>query len=86
MNLQQFLKQATKRERAELATVCNNSVAYLYQLAGGHRYASPRLATCIERVSRQVAAGSQNRLELVPRETLVRYPEIFFGLLGEQFR
>lgn len=83
MNLRQFLKRATKRERAELARVCNNSVAYLYQLAGGHRFASPKLAVCIEQVSRQVAAGSPDRLELVPRETLVRHPEIFFGLFGE---
>ncbi|ODJ87818.1 hypothetical protein CODIS_19260 [Candidatus Thiodiazotropha endolucinida] len=48
MKLRTFLKYATKRERAELATVCNDSVAYLYQLAGKHRHASPQMATRIE--------------------------------------
>ncbi len=83
MKLQTFLKYATKRERAELASVCNDSVAYLYQVAGQHRYASPQMATHIEQVSRQIAAQSSERLELVPRESLVRHPEIFFGLFTE---
>lgn len=83
MELRQFLQTATKRERTQLATVCNHSVAYLYQLAGQHRYASPQMATRIEQVSRQVAAKSAGRLELVPRESLVRHPEIFAGLLTE---
>jgi len=82
MKLRIFLKRATKRERTQLASVCNHSVAYLYQLAGQHRHASPQLATRIEQVSRQVAAHSGGRLELVPRETLVRHPEIFVGLFG----
>jgi hypothetical protein len=30
-----------------------------------------------------VAAQSKGRLELVPRESLVRHPEIFSGLLTE---
>jgi len=80
MELKYFMKLADKRERAALATVCGHSVAYLYQLAGKHRYASPLMATRIEQVSRQVAAQSGGRLELVPRESLVRYPEIFSGL------
>ena len=83
MKLRNFLKHATKRERAQLAAVCNNSVAYLYQLAGQHRHASPQMATRIEQISRQVAAQSGGRLELVPREGLVRHPEIFVGLLTE---
>jgi len=81
MNLQLFLQLATKKERAQLATVCADSVPYLYQLAGRHRYASPQTAVRIEQVSRQIAAKSGNRLELVPRESLVRHPEIFSGLL-----
>lgn len=80
MELKYFLKMATKRERAEVAVVCNDSVSYLYQLAGKHRYASPLMATRIEQVSRQVAAQSGGRLELVPRESLVWHPEIFAGL------
>lgn len=81
MNLQTFLKIATKKERADLAVVCGDSVQYLYQLAGRHRYASPHMAMRIEQTSRQIAAKSDGRLELVPRESLVRYPEIFSGLL-----
>ena len=83
MKLRNFLKHATKRERVQLASVCNNSVAYLYQIAGQHRNASPHMATRIEQISRQVAAQSEGRLELVPRESLVRHPEIFSGLLTE---
>jgi hypothetical protein len=81
MKLRTFLKHATKRERTQLATVCNDSVAYLYQMAGQHRHASPQMATRLEQVSRQMAAQSDGRLELVPRESLVRHPEIFSGLL-----
>ena len=47
---------------------------YLYQLAGHHRYASPQMANRIEQVSRQMAAQSGGRLELVPRESLIRHP------------
>jgi hypothetical protein len=84
MDLRHFLQAATKRERVQLASVCNDSVAYLYQLAGHHRHASPQMATRIEQVSRQMAAHSGGRLELVPRESLVRYPQIFIGLLMEE--
>jgi hypothetical protein len=82
MELKQFMKKATLRERTELAGVSQCSVPYLYQLAGKHRYASALLATRIEQVSRQMAAQSGGRLELVPRESLVRHPEIFAGLLA----
>jgi len=80
MDLKEFLQLATKRERAEIAIVCNHSVSYLYQLAGKHRYASALLATRIEQISRHVAIHSKGRLETVPRESLVRHPEIFAGL------
>lgn len=80
MELKEFLKLATKRERADVAIVCNHSVSYLYQLAGKHRYASALLATRIEQITRHVAFHSKGRLEMVPRETLVRHPEIFAGL------
>lgn len=81
MKLKEFMQFANKRERAEVAIVCNHSVSYLYQLAGKHRYASALLATRIEQISRQVAIQSQGRLEMVPRESLVRHPEIFAGLV-----
>jgi hypothetical protein len=80
MELKEFLQLATKRERAEVAAVCNHSVSYLYQLAGKHRYASALLATRIEQITRHVAIQSEGRLETVPREGLVRHPEIFAGL------
>ena len=57
--------------------VCNDSVGYLYQLAGKHRYASALLAVRIERQTRKVARSSGGRLEAVPRESLVRYPQIY---------
>jgi hypothetical protein len=51
MTLKEFLKAATKHERAEVAAVCNDSVGYLYQLAGAHRFASPYMATLIEQTT-----------------------------------
>ncbi len=84
MILKEFLKAATKHERAEIAAVCNDSVGYLYQLAGAHRFASPYMATLIEQTTQQVATNSHGRLETVPRHTLVRHPEIFFGLTAEE--
>ncbi len=80
MELKGFLKAATKRERAEVANACNDSVSYLYQIAGKHRYASPLLATQIERYTTIVAETSDGRLEAVSRATMVRHPEIFYGV------
>jgi hypothetical protein len=80
MRLNEFLKAATKRERADVATACNDSVSYLYQIAGNHRYASPWLATRIEQSTRVVAESSGGRLCAVPRATMVRHPEIFYGV------
>ena len=83
MELKDFLRAATKRERAEIAEVCHDSVSYLYQLAGRHRYASALLATRIEQITRQVATRSDGRLKVVPRDSLVRHPEIFAGVRDE---
>ncbi|NKB65242.1 MAG: hypothetical protein GKR95_25140 [Gammaproteobacteria bacterium] len=80
MELKTFLKEATKRERADVAVACHDSVSYLYQIAGEHRYASPLMATQIERYTRVVAGVSDGRLEAVPRATMVRHPEIFYGV------
>jgi hypothetical protein len=77
MELRQFLRAASKRERAEVAIVCSDSVSYLYQIAGKHRYASALMAARIEKQTREVAATSGGRLATVPRESLVRHPEIF---------
>ena len=83
MELKNFLQMATKRERAEVAIVCNDSVSYLYQIAGKHRRASPQMAIRIEQLTRKVALMSDGKLEAVPREDLVRHPEIFTGLIPE---
>jgi hypothetical protein len=83
MELKDFLRAATKRERAEIAEVCSDSVSYLYQLAGRHRYASALLATRIEQITRRLARKSDGRLKVVPRESLVRHPEIFAGVREE---
>ena len=72
-----FLRGADKRERAEVAAVCNDSVGYLYQVAGGHRHASAIMAVRLEAATRRVAARSDGRLSAVPRRSLVRFPEIF---------
>jgi len=77
MELRYFLRMASKRERAQVAVECNHSVSYLYQLAGRHRYASALMAARLEARTREVAAHSAGRLHPVPRETLVRHPEIF---------
>ena len=77
MKLKEFLRDANRRERADVAVVCNDSVGYLYQLAGGHRHASPMMATRLEAITRRVAEGTGGRLAAVPRETLVRHPELF---------
>lgn len=37
MDLQQWLRDASPDERERVATAVQTSVAYLYQLAGGHR-------------------------------------------------
>jgi len=80
MELKDFLKGATKRERADVAVACNDSVSYLYQIAGQHRFASPLMAMQIERYTRIVADRSDGRLEPVPRASMVRHPEIFYDV------
>ena len=79
MNLSIFLRRSTRQERVEVAAVCNSSVAYLYQIAGGHRFASPLMAIRIEGHTCQVASRSNGRLAAVPRSSMVRHPEIFQG-------
>ena len=77
MTLKEFLKKATKRERAEVAVACNHSVAYLYQIAGGHRHASPMLAVKIEALTEKVAFSSGGRLHKVQSISLVRCPQFY---------
>ena len=75
--MQQFMRAADKRERAEVAELCDTTVGYLYQVAGGHRHASAYMAMRLEEATRRVAAGTGGRLAAVPRSSLVRHPEVF---------
>ncbi len=84
MKLKDFLKKATKRERADVAVVCSDSVGYLYQIAGGHRFSSPLLAIKIEVKTEQVAALSNGRLQKVSWGTLVRHPHLFCCFCGNR--
>ena len=77
MEMCEFMRAASKSERAEVAAVCNGSVGYLYQVAGGHRHASAIMAVRLEEATRCVAERSDGRLSAVPRRSLVRHPEIF---------
>ena len=77
MEMCEFMRAASKSERAEVAAVCNGSVGYLYQVAGGHRHASAIMAVRLEEATRCVAERSGGRLAAVPRRSLVRFPEIF---------
>ena len=52
MKLSKWLKDHTEEERKALATDASTSVAYLYQLAGGHRTPSFKLAVAIERATK----------------------------------
>ena len=77
MELNDYLRAASKRERADVAVACNDSTNYLYQIAGGHRRASVYMALRIEAETRRVARGTGGRLAAVPCETLVRDPGVF---------
>ena len=77
MKMRDYLRAASKGERHDVAAVCNGSVPYLYQLAGGHRHASAIMAKRLEEATRRVAEDSDGRLEAVPRRSLVRHPEAF---------
>ena len=76
--MRDYLRAASKGERSDVADVCcNGSVPYLYQLAGGHRRASPIMAKRLEEATQRVAEGTDGRLAAVPRRSLVRHPEVF---------
>lgn len=51
MDIKTYIKTLTPIERAAFAKGVGTSVAYLYQLAGGHRSPSTKLAQKIETVS-----------------------------------
>lgn len=51
MQLREWMRAASDSERERLATEASTSVAYLWQLAGGHRKASIELASRIQAAS-----------------------------------
>ena len=77
MELGDFNRACTKRERGWVADACGTTEGYLYQLGGGHRKASPALAIRIEAATRLLARRAGGRLEVVPRGSLVKDPRIF---------
>lgn len=52
MNLKTWLKHTSRRERERVAQHAGTTLAYLDQLAGGHRNPSPALARRLEQASR----------------------------------
>lgn len=62
MELRDYLKALKPELRERLAAAAETTVPYLYQLAGGHRMASARLAIRIEDASQ----GEVTREELRP--------------------
>lgn len=84
MQLSEFLRKSSVGERSEIAKRCGSSVSYLYQIAGGHRFASARLALKIERATARLANRAPNRLGQVCRQSLIKHPEIFDWPKGER--
>lgn len=46
--LQSWMQEHNAEDRKQLATLCNTTVEYLYQLAGGHRKPSLKLALLLQ--------------------------------------
>jgi hypothetical protein len=51
MNIKEWLGAATKEERAAVALEAETSVDYLWQLSGGHRRPSAKLAEKLEQAT-----------------------------------
>ncbi len=74
--LQKFLRVATNAERELVASEAGTSVAYLYQLAGGHRKnPGAALAAGIERSTRALHKANPSRIPVVTVMTLVKEGE-----------
>lgn len=62
MDMRTFLKTTSKTERERVAKEVETTVAYLFQLAGGHRKPSVKLAMRLEKAS----GGLLSRRDLRP--------------------
>lgn len=65
MKIKAWLKAATKDERAELIKKCGISMAYLWQLSGGHKIPSCKLAVKLETYSRLITPDRVISMELL---------------------
>ena len=70
LHLQMWLRMASDEEREQLASACETSIEYFYQIAGGHRAGSGRLIRKIEEESHRL---TPNRI--VSRK--IMRPDIF---------
>ena len=68
--LKTWMRAATPDEQRLLAERCGTSRQYLYQLAGGLRFASPELAMAIERETLAMHKASKDRLPVIYRTDL----------------
>lgn len=75
MDMRTFLQTSTASERELLAKAVGTTVAYLYQIAGGHRDPSPTLAIQIHRAKDGLVSCHGLRPDIFP-EGFVPAPEI----------
>ncbi|MDH5528137.1 MAG: helix-turn-helix domain-containing protein [Nitrospirota bacterium] len=68
MFLDHYIRITTRRERERLARECNTTVAYLYQIAGGHRQPGAGLTLKIERATSGAICRCNLRPDLFPPE------------------
>jgi len=62
--MRSFLNSISQDKREEIAQACGSSVGYFWQIAGGHRTPSTRLARKIEKYT----GGSVTIQELRPED------------------
>lgn len=62
MELSDYLKTLEPKDRESFAAKAGTTVDYLYQIAGGHRSAGPKLANRLEKASK----GAVERIRLRP--------------------
>lgn len=64
MKLSDYLRKLTPAARETFAKRSETKVAYLYQVAGGHRSCGPKLAVRIEQASRGAVTKQELRSDL----------------------
>lgn len=69
MNLKDWMNKASEDERQRMAAAAGTSVGYLWQMSGGHRTPSPRLAAEMEKAMTELTPD-----RVVTRMALL-YPE-----------